>query len=288
MTRSTPMTRAALTWRFDPPLVPGTLVRRDNRFIATVTLDDGREVLAHCTNTGSLMGVVRPGARVYLRPEPPRPKGPPRRTQFTWVLVRQRHSWIGIDTLLPNRLVAQAVSAGALPGLDGYARVRREVPYGTHSRVDLLLEGPRRGHRHAGRLDRRDAYVEIKNCHLTASTLDPSLSGPRVPRAHHGHPLRDLALFPDAPTERGRKHLTELARVVGRGQRGVLFVVIQRNDVDGFAAAAAIDPDYARLLHEVARAGVDVLAWACAVSPQAVRLARPLPVLLQPWGLAQE
>ncbi len=270
----------ALDHVFDPPLVPGRLVRRDNRFIATVRLDDGRTVLAHCTNTGSLMGVVSPGRRVYLRPEPPRPKGPPRRTQFTWVLVRHGRHIVGIDTLLPNRLGFQAAAADAIPGLRGYAAVRREVPYGEHSRVDLLLEGPRRGHRHRGRVDRRDAYVEIKNCHLTASTLDPGVDGPRVPQRHRGQTLRDIALFPDAPTERGRKHLYELARVVRQGHRGVLMVVVQRNDVDAFGPAAGIDPAYAEALAEVTAQGVEVYAWACAVSPQRVRLARPLPVLI--------
>ena len=260
------------------PLVPGRLLRRDNRFIATIELDDpgrgGREVKAHCTNTGSLMGVVSPGRRVYLRPEAP---SPTRRTAFTWVLVRHGRHWVGVDTLLPNRLLYQATAADALPGLLGYAEVRREVPYGTRSRVDLLLSGP----------GRRDCYVEIKNCHLAARTLNPGIAGPydqRGPGVHltavQRRRFRDVAIFPDAVTARGLKHLRELAREVRRGNRAVLVVVIQRNDCDAFAAAAGIDPEYARTLRQVARQGVEIVAWCCTVSPQRVSLDRQLSVLL--------
>jgi sugar fermentation stimulation protein A len=211
------------------------------------------------------MGVLRPRSRVYLRPEP----NPDRRTKFTWVLVRHRRHWIGIDTLLPNRLGYQATAANRIPEIAGYDAVRREVKYGAagRSRIDLLLTAPHR----------RDCYVEIKNCHLTAHTLDPGIAGPRVPRRY-----RDIALFPDAPTERGLKHLHELARVVRQGHRGVLLVAIQRNDCDAFAPAAGIHPEYAEAMAHVAKRGVEVYAYACAVSPQRVRLARPLPVLLSP------
>ncbi len=249
---------------FDPPLVPGRLVRRDNRFIATIALDDGRRVCAHCTNTGSLMGVLTPDARVYLRPEPP---SKTRRTAFTWVLVRYRHHWVGIDTLLPNRLGYQATAANALPEVRGYTEVRREVKYGERSRVDLFLTAP----------GRPDCYLEIKNCHLTATTLKEGVTGPAVPRRY-----RDIALFPDAVTDRGLKHLHDLANVVRQGHRGVLLVTIQRNDCDAFAAAAGIDPAYAKALAEVAGQGVEIYAYACLVSPHRVRLARPLPVLLSP------
>lgn len=264
-------------WVFDPPLVPGRLVRRVSRFLAEVTLDDGSPVMAHCTNTGSLMGVTSPGRRVYLRPEPPRPGLPPRSTAFTWVLVRHGRSWVGVDTMLPNRLGLQAAQARALPGLRAYAQVRREVPYGQGSRVDLLLTDP-------GPRALPDCYVEIKNCHLTASTLDPGVPGPRVPRRHAGRSIGDIALFPDAPTERGRRHLVELARVAAQGHRALLLVIVQRADVDAFAPAEGIDPEYAVLLREVASRGVEVRAWACAVTHRSVRLARPLPVLLGPLG----
>ncbi len=247
---------------FDPPLVPGRLVRRDNRFIATIEMDDGRRVQAHCTNTGSLMGVLGAGARVYLRPETP---SPTRRTAFTWVLVRFRKSWVGIDTMLPNRLCYWAAARNAISELGPYERVRREVKYGESSRVDLLLSAR----------SRRPCYVEIKNCHLTATTLDSSVAAPRI-----GRRFRDIALFPDAVTARGLKHLRELARVVAEGARGVLLVVVQRNDCDAFAAAAGIDPAYAEGLQEAARAGVEIYAYACTVSPKRVRLARALPVLL--------
>ena len=230
--------------RFAAPLIPGRLVRRYQRFLADVALEDGSIVTAHCANTGSMRGCKEPGSPVLLSASP----NPHRKLPYTWELVEVAGHWVGINTSLPNRLAREGIEAGIVAELQGYAAIRGEVPYGANSRIDLLLEGT------GGR-----CYVEVKNVTL----------------AEGGR-----ALFPDAVTERGQKHLRELQRVVAAGDRGVIFFVVQRGDVASVSPADAIDPVYGRLLREAVASGVEALAYLAQVTPEEIRLVRPLPILL--------
>lgn len=231
---------------FPEPLLEGVLLRRHRRFLADVRLLDGTEVTAHVPNTGSMLGVATPGTRVWLS----RARDPRRRTAFTWELAcSDDGALVGVNTALTNRLAAEAIEGGLIPPLAGYPRLRREVPFGRErSRIDLLLEGD------AGR-----CWVEVKSVTL----------------AHQG-----TALFPDAVTRRGQKHLRELMALAAEGEAAALLFVIQRGDARAFAPAAEIDPDYARLLAAADRAGVTLLAWRCEVSTRAIRIAAPVPVRL--------
>jgi sugar fermentation stimulation protein A len=147
----------------------------------------------------------------------------------------------------PNRLVAEALAADAIPELTGYASHRREVRYGTNSRVDFLLETP----------GRPPCWLEVKNCHLRRAGT--------------------LAEFPDCVAARSLKHLKELTAMVEAGHRAVMLFVIQRTDCDAFSACADLDPAYAKGLTQAAAAGVEVLAYACEISPSCVRIATPVP-----------
>ncbi|MGM0574775.1 MAG: DNA/RNA nuclease SfsA [Myxococcota bacterium] len=236
---------------YDPPLVAGRLVRRYKRFLADVVLDDGREVVAHCMNTGSMMGCQDPDSRVWLRPA----DNPKRKLKWTWEIASDGDVLVGINTQLPNRLARRAVEADAIPGLAGYRSVRREVKYGERSRIDLLLE------EHPD--DARPCYVEVKNVTL----------------ADDG-----VACFPDAVTKRGLKHLRELEGMVEQGARAVMLYLVQRDDAGTFAPAARIDPDYAAALAEVTEAGVEVEAWRAEVTPEAVSLGGSLAVDLDHPG----
>jgi len=222
--------------RFQTPLVPARLLRRYKRFLADMTLADGREVTAHCPNPGSMMGLAEPGTRCWLEPN----DDPARKLGFGWRLVELEGGHMaGIDTSVPNRVVGAALRAGALPELCGYADIRAEVKYGDRSRVDFLLTGTG-----------PDAYVEVKNVHLRRRG--------------------DIAEFPDAVTARGARHLAELARVAAAGHRAVMLYLVQRTDCARFALAGDIDPAYARAFD--AAEGVEVLVYGTRIDTRGVTL----------------
>ena len=231
---------------FMQTLIGGRLVRRYKRFLADVILDaDGSEVTAHCANPGSMLGLNSPGSRVYLS----RSDSPTRKLPLSWELIEADGVLVGISTAHPNRLVEEAIMAGAVPGLAGYPDLRREVKYGVNSRVDILLEAP----------DRPRCYVEVKNVHLM-----------RQP---------GLAEFPDSVTARGAKHLRELSDMVREGHRAVMVYLVQRPDCDRLAMASDIDPAYAAALDEARAAGVEVIAIGCSVTPEAIRVNRVVEVV---------
>lgn len=230
---------------FAEPLVRGTLLRRYKRFLADVMLDDGRAVTAHCANPGAMLGLNAPGLPVWLEPN----DDPRRSLRFAWRLAELPGGhWAGIDTGVPNRIVGEALRAGAVSALAGYVAVRPEVRYGEASRVDFVLSGP----------GRPDAYVEVKNAHLRRDG--------------------DWAEFPDCVTARGARHLRELAAVAGLGLRAVMLYVVQRTDCARFRLAGDIDPAYLRASDAARAAGVEVIAHGVRASPAGVLLGAPLPI----------
>ncbi len=238
-------TTTRLSVRFPHPLTEGRLVRRYKRFLADVTFADGTVETVHVANPGAMTGLAEPGMRVFLS----RSANPKRKLPWSWELTEIDGAFIGINTGLPNRLAAEAIAAGVIAELRGYAEVRSEVAYGEGSRVDFVLSGQ----------GRTDAYVEVKNAHLL-----------RIAR---------LAEFPDSVTVRGARHLSELARVAKAGRRAVMLHVIQRTDADRFAISRDLDPGYGAA-HDAAReAGVEVIAYACDISPAEITIARRIPVV---------
>jgi sugar fermentation stimulation protein A len=229
--------------QFPNPLERGRLVQRYKRFFADVVLDDGRELTAHCPNPGSMMGLNTPGLPVWLS----RSDAPNRKLPHTLELVEIDGGLVGVNTMHPNRLAAEALAGDAIPELAGYATVRPEVKYGEASRVDFLLTSP----------DRPPCFLEIKNVHLSRGG--------------------GLAEFPDCVAARSLKHLRELAREVEGGARAVMLYVIQRTDCDAFDTAPDLDPAYAKGLIEAADRGVEILAYGCDIDHEAIRLVRPIP-----------
>jgi sugar fermentation stimulation protein A len=224
-----------------PGLIEGVLVRRYKRFMADVRLGDGREVTAHCPNSGSMLTCSEPGRPVYLSSH----DDPKRKLRYTWEMIRMRSGLVGVNTMVPNRLVHGAAVNGWIPELAGYEEARREVRYGLNSRVDiLLLRGSER------------CYVEVKNCTLVEG---------------------GVAYFPDAVTSRGLKHLQELGRQVQAGHRAVIFFLVQRMDARRFAPADRIDPAYGEELRRVLAAGVEGLAYDVHLDLEGVRIRRAVP-----------
>ncbi|MDQ2090613.1 DNA/RNA nuclease SfsA [Marimonas arenosa] len=228
--------------RFQTPLEPARLIRRYKRFLADVRLEDGREVTAHCANPGSMMGLAEPGTRIWVEPN----DDPKKKLKIGWRLVDHENGhFTGVDTSVPNRALKAALMAGAVPGLEA-EMVRPEVKYGQNSRIDFLLSG-------AG----PDIYIEVKSVTLCREA--------------------GLAEFPDARTARGLKHLHELSRVAQGGARAVMFYLVQRTDCDRMGIAGDIDPAYAEGLAAARAAGVEVMAFDCRISPDAITLGRALP-----------
>lgn len=231
--------------RFQTPLVPGRLIRRYKRFLADVELDGGGVVTAHCPNPGSMMGLSDPGLRVWLEPN----TDPKKKLKYGWRLAELPGGhWSGIDTAVPNRVVAEALAARAVPPLSAYGTVRPEVPYGTRSRVDFLLTEP----------GLPDTYVEVKNVHLRRND--------------------DWAEFPDSVTTRGAKHLRELSDVVAAGHRAVMLYLVQRTDCARLKMAADLDPGYAAAFGTARGAGVEMICYDTAISTDGVDLRRALPI----------
>lgn len=224
-----------------PPLTQGTLIRRYKRFLADVRLRNGHRVTAHCPNSGSMLTCSEPGRKVYLS----RHNDPRRKLKYTWELIEMPTSLVGVNTMVPNRLVKAAILAGRIPELSGYESVRSEVRYGTNSRIDLLIEkGSRR------------CLVEVKNCTL----------------------LKDgVASFPDAVTTRGLKHLKELQAQVRSGDRCVMFYLIQRMDGRRFEPADTIDPEYGRELRRALQNGVEAMAYDVTIDLQGIEINRTIP-----------
>jgi sugar fermentation stimulation protein A len=226
---------------FPDPLIKGTLVKRYKRFLSDIVLESGEEITAHCANSGTMLSVNDPGSEVWVSPA----RNPDRKLKFTWELIRVGKSLVGINTALPNKIVQEAIEAGTVPELQGYAMLRREVKYGKNSRIDILLEDAAKP----------PCYVEIKSVTMRRDKV---------------------AEFPDAVTARGTKHLGELADQVKVGSRAVMFYLIQREDCETFTLADDIDPAYAEALAVARKAGVEVLAYKCSLTPEEIKVVAPI------------
>ena len=235
--------------QFVSKLIPATLARRYKRFLADVVLDNGDMMTVHVANPGAMTGLDRPFSRIWISNS----DNPMRKLPFSWQLVEADFGTgpelVGVNTANPNMLVADLLGTGLIPELRDYASVRREVKYGTNSRVDFLLESK----------GRRPCYLEVKNVHLM-----------RKP---------GLAEFPDCVTARGAKHLGELATVVAGGARAVQLYIIQIPSADRFMVARDIDPAYAAAFDRARARGVEMLAWRCAVTVEGIEIATQVPIV---------
>ncbi len=232
-------TGLSLAW---PELIPGTLIKRYKRFLADIRLETGETIVAHCPNSGRMTGCSQPGRPVYIS----RQDAPKRKLKFTWEMIHMPDSLVGINTQVPNRLVYHAAKAGAIAPLTGYDTVQREVRTGDHTRLDLMLRSNR------GKV----CYVEIKNSTLVENRT---------------------AFFPDAVTNRGKNHLVELQKLVGAGNRCVMFFLVQRMDADRFMPADHIDPAYGRELRSAVNNGVEIVVYDAHMDLETIRLRNRLP-----------
>jgi sugar fermentation stimulation protein A len=248
--------------QFPQPLEHGVLLQRYKRFFADVQMDDGRMITAHCPNPGAMLGLNTPGLGAWLS----RSNDPKRKLAHTLELVEADGGLVGINTMSPNRLVAEALAEDRIPELTGYPVHRREVKYGEHSRIDFLLEDSDRrcwleikSDKSVLQRDLRpdhSLWLEVKNCHLSRT--------------------KGVAEFPDCVAARSLKHLRELQTMVAEGDRAVVLFVVQRTDCEAFSACRELDPAFARGLDEAADTGVEVLVYACDVTVEEIKISRKM------------
>lgn len=235
--------------KWDEPFIEGRLIQRYKRFLADVTLADGRSVTAHTPNTGAMLGCSDPGSRVWLRDT----QNPTRKYPYSWEIVENNDGiLIGIHTGHANALVVEAIQNGTIESLAGYTKLQREKTFSeAHSRFDIFLS------QHPSQ---PDCYVEVKN----VTAVDDAKN----------------AFFPDAVSVRGTKHLHGLVKVKQAGLRAVLCFCIQRNDALAVRAATEIDPIYSAALSQAAAQGVEILAYRADVNPPEIFLKNSLPIIL--------
>ncbi|MCH2207205.1 MAG: DNA/RNA nuclease SfsA [Lentisphaerales bacterium] len=216
-----------------PPLTKGKLLKRYKRFLADVELEDGTIITAHCPNSGRMTQCQSEGWPVLLSYH----DNPKRKLKYTWELVHNGKTWICINTQRANEVAFEAVSQSLIPELTGYAKIERERKYGKSSRIDLLLSN-----------NDELCYVEVKSVTL----------------------LNDQGeyCFPDAPTERGRKHLEELVSMKQQGHRAVMLFIIMRNDGCGFKPAGHIDTAYAAKLEWAKENGVEIFTQQTQITSE--------------------
>jgi sugar fermentation stimulation protein A len=202
---------------------------------------NGHVVTAHCPNSGSMLGCSEPGRPVYLS----RHNNPGRRLKYTWEMIEMPTSLVGINTWVPNLIVRESIINKDIKAFSGYQKIRSEVKYGKNSRIDLILE---RGEERC--------FVEVKNCTLVEDSV---------------------AYFPDAVTSRGLKHVVELQHQVRKGNRCVMFYLVQRMDAKLFRPAHHIDPEYGRELRKATKNGIEVLVYDVALNLEGISLNQPLP-----------
>ncbi len=228
--------------KFSQPLIPGIFIKRNKRFMVDIILQNGKHIIAHCPNSGSMKSCLQEGWEVRLSSHDSKN----RKLAYTLEMIHNGKCWIGLNTLIPNRIAEEAVKAEKIKEISGYTEIRREQRYGKNSRIDLLLKK-----------EKEICFVEIKNVTLLETD--------------------GCYYFPDAVTDRGRKHLTELMAMVHEGHRAIALFIVQRKDGSIFKPAVHIDPTFARTLSEAYQTGVEILVYRAEVNPEKIELVESVP-----------
>lgn len=242
----------AVEYRFDYTLLPGTFMERPNRFVSILQLgpqENSQTIKAHVPDPGRLKELLIPGTPVLIRDYG---EDTSRKLRYSLEMVySQSGQLVSVNTQLPNRLVGQLLSSAILPGFSGYSLLKREFQY-EKSRIDFLLKTP----------NGENCLLEVKSC-----TLVEDLQG--IP----------VALFPDAPTERGARHLLELAGAARKGYRPQVLFIIQRKDAEVFSPNARTDPGLTEALKTAMDSGVTVQAYCFELSPEGCRFDKEVPIV---------
>ena len=228
-------------------LLQGRLIKRYKRFLADVELEGDGVITAHCPNTGAMTGCAQSGSRVWLSTSDSKTRKYP----HTWELVETDKGMACVHSARANAVVREAFVAGRIPGFEDYRDIRSEVKYGEGSRADLLLAS-----------DAGQVFVEIKSVTLCREN--------------------GIGVFPDAVSDRARRHVRELQAVRQETTRALLFFCVFHEGIRHVSAAGDIDPGYRQALSEAVAGGLEVSAWRASVSAGGIELSQLLPFTLDP------
>ncbi len=231
-----------LNMHFKTNLIKGKLVKRYKRFLADVILDDGTEVIAHCPNPGSMMGLAKVGSKVWLEPN----NDPKKKLKYGWRLVEYGDRMVCIDTSIANLVIREALEKKEIPELS-YQDFKSEVKYSENSRIDFLLSS-----------SGRHIYLEIKSVTLMRK--------------------KGIAEFPDSITKRGSKHLKDLSKMVTAGHQSILLFLCMRSDVGSVRIAADLDSIYDTNIKAALKSGVQLICYDTEVTKFGVSLGKPVVV----------
>ena len=231
--------------KFSNKLIKAKFVKRYKRFFSDHILEDGKLVTAHCPNTGAMTGVAKEGITSWLSPS----NNPKRKLKWTWELTQENNTIVGVNTHSPNKIIQEAINNNEIKELLNYKTLKREVSYGSNSRIDIFLQDEKK----------KDCYVEIKNVHLSRE--------------------KGIAEFPDGITSRGTKHLKELAHVAQSGCRAVMIYLIQRNDCNLFKIAKDIDKEYAKEFINALNVGVEVICIDTILNTNGISIGKNIQLL---------
>jgi len=230
---------------FNSKLISGLFIKRYKRFFVDVKIGS-KVVTAHCPNTGSMLGLLKKNNKVWLT----RSNDPNRKLKYTLEIIQDNKSKVGVNTHLTNKIVLSALKLNLINKFKNNTNVKTEVKFNKNTRFDFLLNEKK-----------NKTFIEVKNVTLS-----------RKP---------GIAEFPDAVTERGSKHISELINAEGEGYKSYILFVVQRNDCKYFKIASDIDAKYSKLIKEAVKKKINILCYDCKFSSKGINLNKPLKILIQ-------
>ena len=222
--------------KFNKKLLQGTLIKRYKRFFADIKYKN-KTITAHCPNSGSMMGMIDPGNKVWFSTS----NNPKRKLKYTLELIEVKNEKIGINTLLTNKIVFEALDNKKISSLVKFKNIKSEVKFSDNTRFDFFLSN-----------NKEKCYLEVKNVTLSRE--------------------KKIAEFPDAITSRGLKHLNELCKAISQGYQSYILYLIQRSDCDSFRIAEDIDEKYKVAFNKAIKSGVKILCYDCKLSNEEIKL----------------
>ena len=221
---------------FENKLISGIFIKRYKRFFVDVQIEN-KLVTAHCPNTGSMLGLLNEGNKVWLT----KSDNPNRKLKYTLQIIEDNKSKVGVNTHLTNKIVLNALENNLIKEFNKDIKIKPEVRFGENTRFDFLIS--KKNYK---------AFIEVKNVTLK-----------RKPK---------IAEFPDAITSRGAKHINELIKASKKGYKIYIAFIIQREDCDQLSIASDIDPEYSQILSKAIRNKLKVLCYDCKFSPKGIKL----------------